>query len=104
MSHWEIRASGASGNQHSPWRSSPDAADIRRPAPRCPDPSTAASNQAGSDGSKGSGWPRDENERRAVLVLFGDHSRRGVKEEAVRFELTRTEIMLVVETRIVPSR
>jgi hypothetical protein len=39
-----------------------------------------------------------------VLVLFGDHSRRGVKEEAVRFELTRTEIMLVVETRIVPSR
>src|SRR5207248_3782912 len=40
----------------------------------------------------------DKNEHRAVIVLFGDHSRRGIEEETVRFELARTEIVLVVET------
>src|SRR5215469_10554579 len=40
----------------------------------------------------------NENEHRAVLVLFGDHSRCGIKEETVRFDLARTEIVLVVET------
>src|SRR6516164_1485401 len=40
----------------------------------------------------------NENEHWVLFVVFGDHSRRGVKEEAVRLNLARTEIMLVVET------
>src|SRR5207247_8070398 len=40
----------------------------------------------------------DENEYRSVFVLFGNHSHRCIEEETVRFELARTEIVLLVET------
>src|SRR5262249_355875 len=39
----------------------------------------------------------DENKHWVLFVVFGDHSRRGIEEETIRFKLARTEIMLVVE-------
>src|SRR5262249_36970742 len=39
----------------------------------------------------------DENKHLVLFVVLGDHSRRGIEEETIRFELARTEIVLVVE-------